>query len=555
MPHPELVHFVRMLPEPSFLVSGGGGGVVLAANDAAADLTGVGDERAVVGVELGALVADPPERVRDYLRLCARSRQLIPGSFLWKGGRADGPLEVRCDGAVVSLRTDDAPAVLFLRCRPRAELADQFGLLNEKIAALSKEILDRKKAEYQRDELLQSERAARLEAERNSRMKDEFLATLSHELRTPLNAIIGWTHLLQSGAADGVEPAEGLAVIERNARLQKQLIEDLLDMSRIISGKVRLDVQRVDLPSVVHQAVEAVRPTADAKSIRVQLTADPAAGPVKGDPSRLQQVVWNLLSNALKFTPKGGRVRVLLERVNSHVEITVSDTGEGIAPEFLPHVFDRFRQADAATTRRHGGLGLGLSIVKQLAELHGGTVRAKSPGVGKGATFMVMLPLMALKEDQDPHEPPRVHPAAPPRPGGEADAGGAPSLAGVTVLVVDDEPDARDLVLRFLTRCQASVAVAGSAAEALERLQRDKPPHVMVSDIGMPGIDGYELIRRVRSLPTERGGRVPAIALTAFARTEDRTRSLLAGYTIHLSKPIEPAELVAAVASLSGRTG
>jgi CheY-like chemotaxis protein/two-component sensor histidine kinase len=382
-------------------------------------------------------------------------------------------------------------------------------------------------------------------------MKDEFLATLSHELRTPLNAILGWSQvLLGTDPPDAGTLADGLRTIERNARAQTQLIADLLDMSRIISGKIRLDVQRLDVAAVIEAAVAAVRPGAEAKGVRLQVTLDPVAGPVRGDPGRLQQVLWNLLSNAIKFTPKGGRVQVVLERVNSHLEVVVSDTGEGIRPEFLPHVFERFRQGDASTTRRHGGLGLGLSIVRQLVELHGGSVRAKSPGEGRGATFVVMLPVAALHEDAEAAAG-RGHPAAPSAaasPCGEAD------LTGVRVLVVDDEPDARDLVRRFLERCGARVRLAGSAAEALEVLAADAPD-VLISDIGMPGVDGYDLLRRVRALPDPAARRTPAVALTAFARSEDRTRAMLAGYNVHLSKPLEPAELAATVASLMGRTG
>jgi signal transduction histidine kinase/ActR/RegA family two-component response regulator len=542
---PELAHFVRVLPEPGFLVSGAG--VILVANDAAAALTGV-SRLALAGTSIASLVADPGERVERYLGLCARSRQLVPGSFAWIG-RSAPDVEVRCDGAVLQPKGEAAPAVLFVRCRPKGEATDQFVLLNQKIAALSKEVIERKKAEQHRDELLASERAARLEAERNSRMKDEFLATLSHELRTPLNAILGWTQLLRNGKeAQDRDTREGLSVIERNARAQRQLIEDLLDMSRIISGKVRLDVQRVHLASVIEAAVESVQPAAEAKGIRIQQAIDPIAAPVKGDPSRLQQIVWNLLSNAVKFTPKGGRVQVFLERVNSHLEIVVSDTGEGIRPEFLPHVFDRFRQADGSTTRQYGGLGLGLSIVKHLAELHGGAVRAKSPGEGKGATFVVVLPLLVM---HDAEEEVGVHPQS--RADGD-DVCEVAALGGVKVLVVDDEPDARDLVKRFLELCKAEVMTAGSAEEAMQFL-RDFKPDVIVSDIGMPLKDGYQFIREVRQLGAGDGGRIPAIALTAFARSEDRTRSLLAGYQVHLSKPIESPELVAAVASLAGRTG
>ena len=409
---------------------------------------------------------------------------------------------------------------------------------------------DRKNAEAERERLLEAERVARAEAERASRMKDEFLATLSHELRTPLNAILGWSQLLASGSGGDEDVAEGLRTIERNARAQTQIIEDLLDMSRIISGKVRLDVQRIDLAPVIHGAVETVKPAAEAKGIRLQAVLDPLAGPVSGDPNRLQQVMWNLLNNAIKFTPKGGRVQVVLERVNSHVEINVSDTGEGISPDFLPHVFDRFRQADASTTRRHGGLGLGLAIVKQLVELHGGSIRAASPGVGMGATFSVSLPLSVV-HPAPADALPRRHPvaAAP----GVVNPEMCLSLARVRVLVVDDEADARNLVRRLLENCDAIVTTAGSASEGMRVMQAERPD-VLVSDIGMPDEDGYAFIRQVRALGPERGGDVPAVALTAYARSEDRMRSVLAGFQMHVAKPVEPAELITMVASLAGRT-
>ena len=552
----ELVQFIKVLPEPCLGVSGAG--TILTANDAAAELTGAAAAAALAGAELASLLADPREKLDRYLALCARSRQPVPGSLTWRAAGSGATREVRCDGAVVRPRTDAEPAVLLIRCRPKAEATDQFVLLNQKIAALSKEVLERRKAEHQRDELLVSERAARLEAERNSRMKDEFLATLSHELRTPLNAILGWAQVLRS-EDQGLSPdvRQGLGVIERNAQAQRQLIEDLLDMSRIISGKVRLDVQRVNLAAVIEAAVDSMRPAAEAKGIRIQQALDPVAGPVKGDPARLQQVVWNLLANAVKFTPKGGRVQVVLERVNSHLEVVVSDTGAGIRPEFLPHVFDRFRQADASSTRQYGGLGLGLSIVKHLTELHGGSVRAKSPGEGMGATFTVMLPLMVMHESDtaaaagEPPQAPRLHPRSTAQ---ESNPCGVPDLAGVRVLVVDDEPDARELIRRLLERCRVDVLTAGSAAEAMELFRRHRPD-VLLSDIGMPGRDGYALMRDVRRLPAADGGRTPAVALTAFARSEDRTRAMLAGYHVHLAKPIESAELVATVASLAGRTG
>ena len=397
----------------------------------------------------------------------------------------------------------------------------------------------------ERERLLHSEQAARVESERASRMKDEFLATLSHEIRTPLNAILGWSTILRSGRISGTGAAQGLETIERNARLQAQMIDDLLDMSRIISGKLRLDVQRIDLGDVIRAAADTVDPAAQARDVRVQLVLDPLASPVSGDPNRLQQVFWNLLSNAIKFTAKGGRVQVLLERINSHLEVSVIDTGEGIDPAFLPYVFDRFRQADATTTRQHSGLGLGLAIVKQVVELHGGTVRAKSPGLGQGATFIVSLPLTVVHPDAAPL-PPRRHPTADPVPVTiETDM----PIAGIRVLIVDDEPDARTLLRRLFEDRDAVVSTASSAAEAFAMLQADRPD-VLISDVGMPDEDGYALIRRVRALPPERGGRTPAIALTAYARAEDRVRAVVAGFQHHLAKPIEPVELIVLVASL-----
>lgn len=410
--------------------------------------------------------------------------------------------------------------------------------------AVTREITARKRAEAEREQLLAAERAARAEAERASRLKDEFLATLSHELRTPLNAILGWSQILRLRAGNDPELAEGLEVIERNARVQTQLTEDLLDMSRIISGKIRLDVQAVDLQDVVKAAVAAVRHSAEAKGIRLNVVLDPLVGPVRGDPGRLQQCFWNLLTNAIKFTPRGGRVQVSLGRVGSHVELRVVDNGQGIKPEFLPHLFERFRQADASTTRRHGGLGLGLSIVKNLVELHGGTVWASSDGEGQGATFCIELPVMV------------IHPLPPHRSSAVSATGSSqtdhPSLEGITVIVVDDEVDSRQLVKRVLEGCGARVVPAASAQEALE-LMAQEPPDMLISDIGMPVQDGYELIRKVRSLPPDRGGRTPAAALTAFARAEDRTRALRAGYQTHVPKPVEPTELTAVVASLATR--
>jgi len=404
-------------------------------------------------------------------------------------------------------------------------------------------------AAEERRQLLESERAARSEADRASSMKDDFLATLSHELRTPLSAILGWSQILRARTMSDVELHRGLEVIERNARMQTRLIEDLLDMSRIVSGKMRLDTQPVDPASFIEAAIETVKPAAEAKAIQLTKILDPAAGPITGDPNRLQQVVWNLLTNAIKFTGKNGKVQVLLERVDSHIEITVADTGIGIAPEFLPHVFDRFRQADPSRTRTAAGLGLGLSIVRHLVEQHGGTVHVTSPGESCGATFTVCLPLAVIHGDTEKGG--RVH--------GEGMRTSAsdfrPSnLAGIKVLVVDDQADARNLIRRLLEECDAEVLTADAAEEVVRAVERERPD-VLVSDIGMPGVDGYELLRRVRALGHAKGGRIPAIALTAFARSEDRTRALCAGFLAHVSKPVEPSELVATVASVVGRTG
>lgn len=403
--------------------------------------------------------------------------------------------------------------------------------------------------EAARTSLWESERAARAEAERAGRMKDEFLATLSHELRTPLNAILGWTHILSRSARRDEELEKGLAVIDRNARAQSQIVADLLDMNRIINGRVRLDVQRVRLATVVQSAVDTVVPMADAKDIRLDAALDRPIGVVRGDPERLQQVFWNLLTNAVKFTPKGGQIHVMLARVDDELEVTVEDTGEGIGTEALPHIFDRFRQVDGSTTRRHGGLGLGLAIVKQLVELHGGSVRVRSRGPGKGSSFTVALP---LAPDRDVESAILEHGRL------SEDAGAsrfAPSgdVAGVRVLIVDDEPDSQDLVKRLLEDAGARVTTAGSASEALTLIERERPD-VLVSDVGMPGQDGYSLLRTLRARPVDQGGATVAVALTAYARPEDRAEAMRAGFQYHISKPLEPAALLSIVASAAGRT-
>ena len=411
------------------------------------------------------------------------------------------------------------------------------------------DVHDQKQAEIERQHLLEQEQQFRAEAERNGKLKDEFLATLSHELRTPLNAILGWSQILK-GTTDVGDLLEGLEVIDRNARAQAQIIDDILDMSRIISGKLRLEVQPVDLAAVVQAALDTVRPAARAKEIELRTLVDPVAGPVNGDPNRLQQVFWNLLSNAVKFTPKGGRVQVTLQRVNSGVEVSIVDNGEGIEPNFLPHVFDRFRQADASTTRRHGGLGLGLAIVKQLVELHGGEVQAQSRGRGEGSRFILSLPVTVIHNATDTHPAIREHPDADSGSDRDATPLACDHLIGVEVLVVEDDPDSAQMVRRLLVGCGATVRLAGSAVEAMEQIKR-AIPRVLVSDIGMPGEDGYALIRRIRLLPPNEGGQVRAVALTAYARVSDRVRALEAGFQMHIAKPVDPLELVTTIAALA----
>jgi signal transduction histidine kinase/ActR/RegA family two-component response regulator len=406
---------------------------------------------------------------------------------------------------------------------------------------------ERARGEAEREDVLRKEREARATAEAADRAKDQFLAVLSHELRTPLNAVYGWARMLRTGRLNTPDDlARGLEVIERNANAQVQMVDDLLDVSRIITGKLRLDVRAVDVRAVIDAALDAVRPAADAKSIRLHRILDPRAGLVTGDPDRLQQVVWNLVMNAVKFTPKGGQVHVHLQAINSHVEIVVSDTGQGIAPDVLPVVFERFRQADSSSTRVHGGLGLGLALVKHLVELHGGTVSANSAGEGKGATFVVTLPVRIADIPAGPGQ--RIHPRAP-SPDGVA---GTVRLDGLRVLLVDDDADSLTLGTAMLEGAGAVVRTCASVAHALDVVGAWRPD-VLVSDIEMPGEDGYSLIRKVRALPANDAGATPAVALTAFGRSQDRILSLAAGYNMHVPKPVDPEELTAVIASVAAR--
>ena len=470
--------------------------------------------------------------------------------------RTDLEMSESFHGETINYRKDGSEYFVEWRITP---LRDNEGRLS-KWVAIQRDVTDRVRSQNERERVFKAEHAARLEGERISRMKDEFLATLSHELRTPLNAILGWASILKEAATHGnmEEAAQAVEVIERNARAQAQLVEDLLDMSRIIAGKARLEVEPLSLARVIAEAVESVRHAAEAKGIAILEATDPLAPPVYGDRTRLRQVFWNLFSNAIKFTPRGGCIEVRQHqtgRTDGEAEVVVRDNGQGIAPEFLPWVFDRFRQMDSSASRRHGGLGLGLSIVKQLTELHGGTVRVTSPGVGKGAVFTVTLPVGEALAASRPGAVPAINePPAPAPQAGEAavhdgHAWGS-ALQGIELLLVEDDADQRNLLRHVFEQQGANVRVADDADRGLELL-RAHPPQVLVSDIGLPGMDGYEFLRRVRELPAAGGGKVPAIALTAFARAEDRQLALRAGFQTHVTKPAEASELIHVVANLA----
>jgi PAS domain S-box-containing protein len=498
-------------------------GTIMSWNPAAERMFGYGAEEAI-GQNITLII--PPERRHEEETVLARIR----------AGRSVEHFEtvrVRKDGQTVDVSLTISPVR---------------GAGNEVVGAskIARDITARKAIERERGELHARERAARAEAETANRAKDDFLTTLSHELRTPLNAVYGWAAILQSGQVDEATRAKAIDTIMRNSNTQVQLIDDLLDIGRIASGKLRLDVQGVELTPVIEAALEAVRPGALAKSIALETRLDPHGGAITGDPNRLQQVVWNLLSNAVKFTPQGGRVEVHLRQAGPHVEIVVHDTGSGIAPDFLPFVFERFRQGDSSSTRTHGGIGLGLTLVKQLVELHGGTVSAESPGVGQGATFTIRLPLrvalVPAATSARPHLAPE--PVVP--------AVAITRLDGLRVLAIDDDVDALNLVATILGRAGATVDLCGTAAQGFDMLVT-KPPDVLISDIEMPGEDGYSLIRRVRALDPVQGGHTPAIALTAYGRREDRLLAISAGFSMHVPKPVDPAELTTIVASLALR--
>lgn len=447
---------------------------------------------------------------------------------------------------VSCIRKNCSPVDLDVWEAPLQDASGSFGLTLYILA----DITARKQIEQERSELLNRAQAARLEAERTSQLKDEFLATLSHELRTPLNAILGWARLLQSGQLDEQTASRAMESVERNAKIQAKLVEDLLDVSRIITGKWRLETRPVDLCAVAESSIEAIRTTLEAKEITLAKELDLRAGLVLGDPSRLQQILWNLLSNAVKFTPKRGRIQVRLVRNGANAEVSVRDNGKGIAEEFLPYVFERFRQADGSLTRKYGGLGLGLAIARHLTELHGGTVEVESAGENQGSLFTVKLPLLGEWASGPADKEATPFSTVVPRQPLPLELSTA--LEGLKLLVIDDDAGSRDLLLTLLGYCGAEVKTGSSAIEALEAVTRFKPD-LLISDIEMPDQDGYSLVRKLRLLEGELGRHIPAVALTAHARTEDRMQALAAGFDTHVCKPVEPAELVTVVASLAHR--
>jgi PAS domain S-box-containing protein len=485
-----------------------------------------------------------------FLRLIGYTQQdLVDPGIFWPAITAPESLE-RSKAANMDLRTrgniapfekqylrkDGTPVWAMLGAAAISESDDRW-------MAFIMDISDRKHAAVEREAAYQREHAARTQAEEATRLKDEFLANLSHELRTPMNAIIGWSHLLKSGRLDDAQRQRAMESIDRGARSQAKLIEDLLDVSRIVSGKLSLTMTPVDLRAVLNAALDSQRPTAQSKNINLEMGTDAPDCAVMGDVGRLQQVFLNILSNALKFTPAGGQVTVTLESTPDSACVSIADSGEGISPEFLPYVFDRFRQADGTSTRNHMGLGLGLAIVKHVVEMHGGTVVAKSEGAGKGATFVVTLPLAGEVEGR-----PRG-PLADRMPGAQVPR----TALGIRVLIVEDDIETRDILAAILERAGFSYRVATRASEALTVLD-DWQPDVIVSDIGMPDMDGYAFARQLRARPAAEGGHIPALALSAFARSEDRELALRSGYQAHIAKPVEPADLVKAIATLTGHS-
>jgi signal transduction histidine kinase/CheY-like chemotaxis protein len=529
------VRVLHALPEAAIYITTHGD--VLAANRlarAALGVAGRADER-----PLKRLPVEDAAALTDTLRQWGRSTTPTPGSFTAATPSGSEPFSAR--GSVIVARAGEQPAVLLVRFSPR-RTSNPFVLLNRKVTELHDEVARRVQVE---DALRRSEAALQervTEAEALNRAKDEFLATVSHELRTPLNAILGWASLLRLRAPDD-QTAKALEVIHRNAVSQARLIDDILDVSWIITGKMRLETRPCDLAALVEEAVEVVRPSAEARQITLTVDRPLDACRLVADPDRIRQVAWNLLSNAVKFTERQGAVHVRIAQDGSQFVLDVDDTGTGIDPAFLPFVFDRFKQADSSTTRRAGGLGLGLALVRHIVELHGGSVNAQSDGLGRGASFSVALPIRAVVEIPEPfgHE---ITPEAEPLPAELRE------LDGLRVLVVDDEPDARELLALLLTQAGGEVTTAASAAEALDALTRQRTD-VLVSDIGMPGENGYALMRRVRSETPPGVREIPSVALTAYTRREDRLAALDAGFTAHIGKPVRPGDLIATVVTLA----
>ncbi len=537
--HESAVRTLRALPDAAVFLNAEG--VLLAANRAARNAMATAAGEVLPGGRF-PVAPESAEAFAWLLRQWSRSTEPTPGAFVVAG--PSGPVVFTARGAVAVPGADRESTVLFVRFWPRDD-ANPFLLLNQKITELNDEVARRIQVEeaLRRSEAALQERVA--ESEALHRAKDEFLAIASHELRTPLHAILGWSAVLRSQPS--LERSQkGLDVIQRNAAAQAKLVDDILDVSRIITGKMRLETRVCDLAALVGDAVDVVRPSAAAKALELRVVSPPEPCLLVADPDRISQIIWNLLSNAVKFTDRGGIVQVSLTKQDSHYVLEIRDNGMGIEPAFLPFVFDRFKQADSSTTRRTGGLGLGLALVRHIVELHGGSADARSDGPGTGASFTFTLPIQAVAHVMGPASPPVDAVASPP----SAAAGDTRSLRGVRVLVVDDEADARDLLTALLTHAGSEVHAASSASEAVEAVARFAP-HVLVSDIGMPGENGYSLMKRLRaSGPTEHR-HMPALALTAYTRGEDRESALAAGFTAHLGKPVPPDALLSMVATLA----
>ncbi len=499
------------------------------------------DDKIVIGENLIEYITSKPEKIENFLQNCSRSRQMTIGAL-------DFPFEndqiktFRCEGFLLEPAHENNLAKIFIRLRSKEKADIRFALLTDKIEKLNKEILKRKRAEDKNKQLYK-------QAEDANRLKDEFLATISHELRTPLNSMLGWIKILQKSEYDQELYDKAFETIERNTRMQVHLIEDILDVSRIITGKLKLDIRSVELISIIEAAVDSVRPMAENKEIFLETNFNKDFIFIAADAARIQQIVWNFLTNALKFTPRGGSVRLSVKEGVSDVEIIVSDTGEGIPEEFLPYVFDRFLQADAGKTRKHGGLGLGLAIVSHLTELHGGVVNVKSKGIGKGATFNIKLPIISQKQNLTNED--KLNSFQQTDVPETANASNKNlTLKNLSLLIVDDEPDALELLKIILEDLQANVETATSAKEAFEKLFESNFD-VLITDIAMPKEDGYSLIQKIRALSEERLGKIPAIALTAYARPQDHRQSISMGFDSHISKPFDSDELIAVIQDLA----